>query len=108
MNLRKIYVVPLLMSFLGGCNAPQPTTLKENKIYDYNIAGHYQFFTTGGGFKCETIKHEFDFDTSGAFLYHVFCHPFNGDSTGVSSLLKPFSMIGKWTYTNDSSIIKLT
>jgi hypothetical protein len=110
MNFRKIYLVVLLISFFTSCNEPRPTTINLDKTNDHSIAGHYQFFTTGGGFKCETVKHEFDFDTTqtaGTFLYHVFCLPFKGDSTGTSSLLNSFTMIGKWMYVGDSSTIRL-
>lgn len=109
---RFLNVAISFIAFLA-CNA-DTTTKKNTDIeavsIERSIEGHYQFFTTGYTFRCESIKHEFDFTSApsgGTFLYHVFCHPFNGDSTGVSSSLKPYSMIGKWQYTEDSSIIRL-
>jgi hypothetical protein len=110
MNFRKTYIVVPGVLFFIGCNTATKVVPIKDKKNNYSIIGHYQFFTTGNGFRCETIKHEFDFDTAqagGFFLYHVFCLPFNGDSTGVSSSLKPFSMIGKWAYTKDSSTLRL-
>lgn len=74
------------------------------------LNGIYDFYTIGNKCKCETIKHIFEFKVHGNnsyFLYHTFCHPFNGDSTGESSLLKPYSMIGRWAYTENLSIIQL-
>ena len=110
MNLRKLFTVVLGISLFMNCGRPQPTTSKDLETGNQNIVGHYQFFTTGDSLGCEIVKHEFDLDTSrtgGFFLYHVFCHPTNGDSTGISSSLKTFSMIGKWVYTSDSSLIRL-
>ena len=111
MKIQQILSVILIIAFLSACTSSPKQTLRNNAEYKYNIVGHYQFFTTGGNLNCETVKHEFDLDTlngEGTFLYHVFCLPYNGDSTGVSSALTPFSMIGKWTFTSDSSVIMLT
>jgi hypothetical protein len=107
MNTRQTLRLIIPFIALSSCKS---NTVSSNNSRKHDVVGHYQFLTTGYYLNCESVKHEIDLDTAegkGTFLYHVFCLPFDGDSTGASSLLKPCNMIGSWTYTTDSSVVKL-
>ena len=111
-SITNILSVSLLFLILLACvNNGKTKNASIQSVSNLKADGHYQYYTTGNSFKCESVKHELDLMSSadgGTFLYHVYCTPFTGDSTGVSSSLKPYSMVGKWKYTADSSLLRLT
>jgi hypothetical protein len=106
-----LYAVLLFLSLVACINNDKNNKVANAIASNFKVEGHYQYYTTGYSFNCETVKHELDLISAthgGTFLYHVYCTPFSGDSTGSRSSLKPYSMIGKWDYTTDSSLLRLS